>query len=239
MPYKINGMGKRILIVPDTHIPYSHPDYLKFLKRIKDIFDPEIVIHLGDELDYHAISFHDSDSSLLSADMELDQAIVEIQEGLHKLFPKMYLLESNHGSLVYRRMKHHGVPVRTLKSLEELYETPLWTWHHDILLLTENGPTYFCHGKSKAYGKLCKEMAANAVQGHFHGNFEITWHRSSLMSRYNMFVGCLVDEDSMAMAYARNNLPKPIHGCGLINERGMPQLIRMRLNAEGRWDGKI
>lgn len=238
MPYKINAFNKSVLIIPDTHIPYSHPDYIKFLKYLKEKYAPDIAIHLGDELDYHAISFHDSDSSLLSADMELDNAIIELHEGLHRLFPKLYLLESNHGSLVYRKMKSNGLPIRVLKPLHELYETPLWTWHHDILLLTNHGPVYFCHGKSSTYGKLAKEMGCSAVQGHYHGKFEITWHRTATGSRFNAFAGCLVDEDSMAMAYARNNLPKPVLGAMFIDGNGIPRLLKMKLNNEGRLDEK-
>jgi hypothetical protein len=234
---KVNGNGKRVLVIPDTHIPYAHPDYMKFLKYLKSKYTPDLAIHLGDELDYHAISFHDSDSSLFSADRELDNAIIELQEGLHKEFPRLLVLESNHGSLVYRKMKANGLPIRVLKSMQELYGTKLWSWHHEILLSTKLGPVYFCHGKSSAYGKLAKEMGCSAIQGHFHSKFEITWHNSATGSRFNAFAGCLVDERSMAMAYARNSLPKPIHGAILIDERGLPRLLKMKLNARGRWDG--
>ncbi|MEE4244541.1 MAG: metallophosphoesterase [Kangiellaceae bacterium] len=239
MPYKINAIGKTVLVIPDTHIPYSHPDYIRFLASIKRFYKPDIVIHLGDELDYHAISFHDSDSSLLAADDELDKAIIELQEGLHKLFPKLYLLESNHGSLVYRKMKANGLPIRVLKPLAELYETPKWSWHHDILLITKQSPVYMCHGKAAAYGKLAKEMGCSAIQGHYHGKFEITWHRTAMGSRFNAFAGCLVDEDSMAMAYARNNLPKPVLGAMLIDKAGLPYLLKMKLDTKGRWNEKI
>lgn len=233
---KINGIGKKILVIPDTHIPYAHPDYIKFLRYLKSKYEPDIFIHLGDELDYHAISFHDSDSSLFSADMELDKAIIELQEGLYKLCPKLYLLESNHGSLVFRKMKHHGIPIRVLKTLQELYGTPEWSWHHDILLLTNAGPVYMCHGKSSSYSKLAKDMGCSAIQGHFHGKFEITWHKTATGTRYNAFAGCLVNEESMAMAYAKNNLPKPILGALLIDSRGLPRLLKMQLNSKGRWD---
>lgn len=239
MPYKINAIGKSVLLISDTHIPYSHPDYLVFLASIKKIYKPDIIIHGGDEVDCHAISFHDSDSSLLNADAELDRAIEELQDGMHMMFPKMYLLESNHGSLIYRKMKSNGLPIRHLKPLPELYGTPKWSWHEDILLLTEQGPTYICHGKTSAYGKLCKEMMTNAIQFHFHGKAEITYHKSVMGTRYNMYCGCLVDETSMAMAYARNNLPKAVHAVGFINQLGNPYLIRMNLKADGRWDGKL
>lgn len=239
MAYKINASKQSVLIISDTHIPYSHKHYIKFLSAIKDKYNPGRVIHIGDELDYHAISFHDSDSSLFSADQELDNSIIEIQEGLHHLFKKMYLLESNHGSLIFRKMKANGLAIRHLVPLHELYETPKWSWHNEILLNTSAGMVYLCHGKSGAYGKLCKDMMCSAIQGHFHGKAEITWHKSAMGTRFNMFVGCLVDEDSMAMAYGRNNLPKPIMSVGYIDERGMPHLIKMNLTASGDWDGKL
>ena len=225
--YRLDGRGKEVLIISDTHIPYSHKHYISFLSELKKSYKPDIVIHIGDELDYHAISFHDSDSSLYSADMELDKAIIEVQEGLHQLFPKMYVLESNHGSLVFRKMKHHGVPIRVLKPLPELYETPNWSWHFEILLSTNAGDTLLCHGRSGAYGKLALSMGCNAIQGHYHGKAEVTWHRTVMREYYNMFVGCLVDEDSMAMAYGKNNLPKPVLACGRIDRDGNPHVIRM------------
>ena len=136
-------------------------------------------------------------------------------------------------------MKHHGIPIRVLKNLQELYETPRWSWHHDIILMTNMGHVYLCHGKSSAYGKLAKEMGCSAIQGHFHGKFEITWHKSAMTSRFNAFSGCLIDDDSMAMAYARNNLPKAILGAMLIDEQGFPRLLKMRLNGKGRFEPKM
>ena len=239
MPFVLDIRDKETLLISDTHIPYSHPDYIKFLTAIKKKYKPQVVLHGGDELDFHSASFHDSDQELFSAGDELDKSIIELQEGLHKLFKKVYLLESNHGSLIYRKMKAHGIPIRTLKPLHELYETPLWEWHNDILLQTNMGDTYVCHGKTATYGRLCKEMGCNAIQFHFHGKSEITFHRSVMKSRYNMYCGCLVDEDSLSMAYGRNNLPKPIMSVGRIDKNGMPHLIRMNLNDKGRWNGKL
>lgn len=223
---KINARNKRVLIISDLHIPYSAKGYLTFLKDLKKSFKPQIVINIGDELDYHDMSMHDSDVDLDSAGKELDKSIQELQDGLHKLFPRMFLLESNHGSMVLRRAKKFKVPVRTLRSLPDLYETPKWSWHDEILLTTSNGPVYLCHGKSGVYGKMVKETGASCVQGHYHGKFEITYHRGVLDTRFNMFVGCLVDVDSLALAYGRNFTVKPILGCGGIDEKGKPLLFK-------------
>jgi hypothetical protein len=225
---RINARGKRVLIISDLHIPYSVRGYLRFLKELKKKFRPEIVISIGDELDYHDMSMHDSDKDLDSAGKELDRAIDELQSGVHKLFPKMYLLESNHGSMVLRRAKKYGIPVRTLRELSDLYGTPRWSWHHEIVLETKGGPVYLCHGKTGTYGKMVQSARMSAIQGHFHGKFEITFHAGVLNTCYNMFVGCLVDEESLAMAYGKNSTVKPVLGCGGINADGQPVLFPYR-----------
>lgn len=239
---ELDARGKRVLFISDTHIPYSHPDYILFLSALKKklkIGPKDIVIHLGDELDFHKISFHNAEEELFSAGHELDKSIIELQEGLHKLFPKLYICESNHGSLMLRKMKHHGLPIRTLRPLPELYETPRWSWHDDILLRTKSGYVYVTHGKTKAYGKMPKEMGVSCVQGHFHANFEITYHKSVLKDVFNMLIGCLVDQESLAQRYAKNNIPKCILGTGSIDKAGTPSLHRMKLGENKRWTKKL
>lgn len=235
---QVCALDQNVLIIPDLHFPYAHPDWYPFLKAIKDNYKPDLIINLGDEVDGHAISFHDSDTSLANADQELEEAIEQIHR-LRDLFPKMYLCESNHGSLAYRKIKSNGIPLRHLKELSDLYETPQWSWHHELLVETHNHLVTFVHGKTGAKNKLAMEQGNSAVQGHFHGLFEITWMKSSMSERFNMFCGCLIDMQSMAFAYGKNIAKKPILGAGWINELGEPVLIRMMLNKEGRWNGKL
>lgn len=42
-------MSHRILVIPDTHCPYMHQDALEFLKKVRDEYQPDTVVHLGDE----------------------------------------------------------------------------------------------------------------------------------------------------------------------------------------------
>ena len=151
----------------------------------------------------------------------------------------MYLLESNHGSLLSRKFQSGGLPIKALKPLGDLYGAPNWSWHHDILLKTNIGNVYLCHGKSGRYGNLAKEQGCSAIQGHFHNKLEITWHQRIGHKRFNMFVGCGVNWHSLAMAYGKNNIPKPIHGCGALDSDGYPFIFHMNLDRWGRWTGKI
>lgn len=67
---------RSVLVIPDTHAPYEHPDTLEFLAAVAARYRPDTVVHLGDEADKHALSFHDSDPNLDSAGMELEKARV-------------------------------------------------------------------------------------------------------------------------------------------------------------------
>ena len=234
----IDARGSSVLIISDLHFPMAHPDWYLFLKEIKKKYRPKIIVNVGDEVNGAGISFHEKDSALPNADSELEQAIEEIQH-LKELFPKMYLCESNHGSLVFRKLKYHGIPIAHLKSLPELYNTPQWSWHHEILLKTRSGEVSVVHGKTGGYNRLSMEQGCSSVQGHHHQKFEITWHESAHGSRFNMIVGCLIDKESIAFHYGKNFSKKPILGVGFIDEDGEPFLIRMKLNKKGRWIGRV
>ena len=78
----------------------------------------------------------------------------------------------------------------------------------------------------------------NTVQGHFHEKFQINYWGNSLGLYWDMHVGCLVNDDSMAFNYNNTNLKRPIIGCGVILD-GQPRLCPMVLDKKGRWIGKV
>ena len=236
--FKLDGRNKRVLIIPDLHEPYSHKDCYKFLRAVKARFKPQLVINLGDEVDYHRCSFHNDIPSMDDASTELKKAKRGLDE-LERIFKKMYLLDSNHGSLVYRRMSAHGIPHEVILPMKDLYEKPKWTWHDRILLKTTLGDVFLTHGKTGTYDKLAKEMGCSSIQGHFHTKFFLVWLETARRSIFNMVVGCLADRDHMAFSYAKNNVPIFQLGCSLLDSNGYPRLIKMNLKPNGRWDGKL
>jgi len=50
-----------ILVIPDLHCPFMHKNAISFLKRVKEVYKPTRVIFLGDIIDNHFSSFHDTD----------------------------------------------------------------------------------------------------------------------------------------------------------------------------------
>lgn len=229
--------NKRILVISDLHAPYMHQDAVEFLKALKDKYKPTRVILTGDEADYHAISFHDSDPDLKSPGDELEKAI-ECLKPLYKLFPEADVLESNHGSLVIRKALATGLSRKFFRSPGEILEAPkTWNWHFDINLKLPNGTDcYFHHSKGANVKKNSQAMGSSFVQGHHHESFEIQYWGNPNALLFGMTVGCLVDSKSLAMAYNKNNLRRPVIGCGLIID-SIPQLVPLVMDKKGRWTG--
>ena len=229
-----------IMVMPDIHAPYQHPDTLSFLKLVRDTFAPDLVVNLGDELDYHAMSFHDSDPNLDSAGMELENA-KQFMHLLHKEFPEVLVCHSNHGSMAFRRAKAHGIPVQLIKKYRDVifpeHGAPHWSWAASWRVGTPMGEVLFKHQSSGILTDAAHN-SCNLVVGHSHGNFSIEYSASSSHLYYGMYCGCLIDKDSMAFAYGKHSLRKPIVGCGMIIN-GRPVLLPMVLDRGGRWVGHL
>lgn len=230
--------NSRILVIPDLHFPYCHVDSLDFLHKLKKTLQPTRVICLGDELDYHAMSFHPSDSDLDSAGKELVMALGYI-DSLHELFPKMQLLESNHGSMAYRKAKFNGMPRHLLKSYNDVLGVSKddWSWHGEIVLeLPNKTKCKFIHGISSNILAASQAFGMSIVQGHHHSLFELRYWTSGAGLNFAITSGCLIDDTSMAFAYNKLQVKRPIMGVTFI-ENSIPHLIPMALDEEGRWIG--
>lgn len=221
--------NSRILFISDLHIPYNHPNALPFLKHLKEKYSPTRVICLGDEIDHHAISFHDSDPDLMSAGDELRAALPVIAE-LHEMFPELDLIDSNHGSLAYRKAKTHGIPRHYIRSYNDVLEVgDGWQWFHDMTIeLPDGQKVYIHHGKSSEAIKTSQAMSMSHVCGHFHESFGVKYWANPNGLFFAMNSGCLISDDSLAFAYNNANLKRPIIGTSLIID-GVPVLEAMPL----------
>jgi len=232
----------KILCFGDTHFPFAHKDIIPFLTEIKkkyNITNKDYIIHLGDELDYNALNFHGGpDPDLYSASDELRRGIKKLSE-LYKLFPNVSVIESNHGSLLWRRQKHHGLPKDAIKPYNMLLNAPKgWNWFNQLTIKINNNYVYFHHGKTSSDGKLSQSLGINSVQGHYHEKFQVTYWKSPTGLFFDAHVGCLVNFESLCFSYAKNNLKQPVLGCGIIinNKIILEPLIE---NSKKRWVGRL
>lgn len=227
--------NSRILLISDLHVPYHHQDAFEFLSHLKHKYNPTRVICLGDECENQALSYHEKSPELFSAGYELIEAKKYMKE-LERMFPEMDILESNHGSLAYRKAKSHGIPKEYLKSYNEILGVGEgWKWHHDMVIELPNGSKlYLHHGKSPNVLKLSQQYAMNAAQGHHHNSFSISYWHTPEHLLWGMSVGCLIDNDSLSFSYNKLSIVKPVIGTGLVID-SLPVLAPMVLGKDKRW----
>ena len=230
--------NNRILTMSCTHAPYQHPDAIDFLKGVKDSYDPDRVVHLGDETDNHALSFYKSDPDLYSAGHEL-KAACKFLKSLETLFPDMIVVTSNHGTMVHRKAIDAGIPKAFVRDLKDVYDVG-WKWTLDLQIRHEGSreQIYFTHHKAKDALTLAQRMGMNVVQGHWHSKFNIDYSSNPNNLLWGMQVGCLTDDSSLAFANNKQDHYRPIVGCGMIID-GEPRLVPMLLKKNGRWNGRI
>lgn len=220
------------------HCPYQHPDTARFLAAVKAKYKPDTVVCIGDEVDGHALSYHESNPDLPSAGDELALAIESLQP-VYKLFPRCLVIESNHGSLVLRKALSGGIPRKAIKSYNDILDAPPgWKWVDDIIIQTDLGPVYFCHGKSPSAGKMASQYGMSCVQGHHHERAQIMYISTPEKLMFDAHTGCLANDRSLALQYNKINPKRPIVSI-LVIVSGIPSLVPMILKKGGRWTGKL
>lgn len=246
-------MRGNILFISDLHAPYQHHDALRFLWALHKKYEFERIYGIGDELDYHAMSFHDHDPDLDSAGRELQRGREVLWE-LERMFPIVEWVDSNHGSMAFRKGLHHGTPRQLLVGYREAIFAEKdkkgntffpkdrgqgWTWAHTITTnIPNNLRLKIHHGMSVSTRRNVEQAGMCFVQGHHHGVFEIVYHGTTDALNWGMTIGCLINDEERAFAYNKNTIKRPVIGCGGVVD-GNPRLFPMLLGKGGRWNGKV
>lgn len=228
----------RVLIVSDTQIPFQHKDYLSFLISVSNRYATNEVVHIGDEVDFHAISSFDADPDGYSAGDELKVALKELKR-LYKLFPKVKVCTSNHTARPFRRAFHHGIPKAFLRDYHEFMQAPKgWSWKDSWEIdgvIYQHGEGFSGRGGAL---KAAEKNSQSTVIGHIHAFAGIEYTATPKYLIFGMNVGCLIDKDAYAFAYGKYLSSKPIISCAVVIS-GHPILIPMPMDSKGRWTGKL
>lgn len=222
-PY-LDGDPNNVIIIGDIHAPFNLKEYLLFCRKQQEKFKCGKVIFIGDLVDNHFSSYHETDPDGLSAGDELDLAINEIQK-YYKVFPESDVIIGNHDRLVYRKAFTGGVSKRWIKEYKEVLGTPNWNFVENIELFGVN----INHGEGgTARAKMRKELQSQ-IQGHLHSDLYVDYIVGKNFRIFGMQVGCGVNHKTYAMDYGKN-FKKPAIGCGvLLNKGTLPIVIPMIL----------
>lgn len=218
----LNGDPNNILIIGDLHEPFCLKGYLEFCRKKQEENNCGTIIFIGDIIDNHYSSYHETDPDGYSAGEELNRAIDKIKNW-YKVFPKATVIIGNHDRMAYRKAYSAGVSKKWVRSYNEVLETPNWKFEEFIEIDNIN----FNHGEGGTARTKMKNELQSQVQGHHHNHFYIDYSVGPTTRIFGMQVGCGVDRKAYAMAYGKN-FKKPVIGCGTIM-KGIPQLHPMNL----------
>jgi predicted phosphodiesterase len=220
---------RNVLIIGDSHLPFEQKGYLEFCLKIKKEHNCGTVVHIGDLVDNHSISYHEHDPDLQSPEDEMKKVDI-ILKSWFKAFPNMYLCKGNHDILVDRKAKTSHLPKRCFKPFREIWNLPKG-WKDDFSFIIDN--VLYTHGTGNS-GKLAHLNLAlhnrmSTVIGHSHSFAGIAFTASPRDCIFGMNVGSGVDNSALAFAYGKDLKSKPIVSCGIISNGEDPCIFRMRL----------
>ena len=217
------------LVIADTHEPFSHDRYLDFCVETKKKYKCTKVVHIGDLVDNHAISYHEHDPNGWSPEEEMKRADRYLAKWF-KAFPRLKLCRGNHDSLVDRKGKTVGLPKRCFKAYKEIWKLPKG-WEDGFEF--EIDGVIYKHGTGYS-GKFGHIQAAidnrqSTVIGHLHSTAGVEYIANSKQIMFGMCVGSGIDRKKYAFAYGKDSRRKPILGCGIVFDNRNAQFVPMRM----------
>jgi predicted phosphodiesterase len=224
----------RVGIIGDSHIPYCLEGYMEFCQETFEAWNCDTFVHIGDLIDHHALSFHDSEPMLQGAHGELMDARDKLQPW-YEAFPKLTICNGNHDLIPARQLKKIGMDAEVwMKPLKEIYEMPKG-WNLVETLVIDD--VLYHHGGTASgvngFRKDAESRMRSTVTGHNHSNFGVSYTATDQELVYGLAVGCGVDNAAMAFAYGKHFQKKPVVGCGVVID-GVPYAEPMDLGKKLR-----
>lgn len=226
-PYK--GNPDNVLVISDIHAPFTRKGYLEFTREVQEKYDCGTIVFIGDIIDNHYSSYHETDPDGLSAKDELNLAKKQIQEW-YSVFPEAKVCIGNHDAIITRKAFSSGISNKWIKRYDEVLNTPGWEFDIDF----EIHGVYYYHGTGSSGDKAALNRAMNlrmpVVQGHIHTSAGVQYNASKKDLVWGLQVGCGIDDEKYAFAYAKSDIKKSIIGCGVVLNKGkLPIFIPMHL----------
>jgi len=210
----------RVLVVGDLHAPFTLKGYLEFCKKQYEEYNCNQVVFIGDVVDNHYSSYHESDPDGHGGGHELRLAIFMLRRW-HRAFPKAKVMIGNHDRLIMRKAKTSQIPEAWIKKYSEVLEVPGWEFLESYVL----DDVLYIHGEGGSARTRMKKELHSVVQGHRHTELYVDYLVGKSFKIFGAQVGCGINWESYAMAYAKN-FPKPAIGCAVILDNGKTPIIK-------------
>jgi UDP-2,3-diacylglucosamine pyrophosphatase LpxH len=207
-------MTNNVLVIGDLHLPFTLKGYIAFCKAQQKKHKCNRVIFIGDILDNHYSSYHESDPDGLGGGDELQKTIEHLR-AWYKAFPKADVVIGNHDRIIMRKAHTSCIPKEWIKSYQDVLQVPRWRFQDSF----EYDDVLYIHGEGVTARTKAVRESQSVVQGHRHAEGYVWFNPRRKGSYFGMQVGCGTDMDTYAMAYAKH-YPSPALGCGVVLDNG-------------------
>lgn len=201
----------RILAIGDLHEPFCLEGYLKFCKETYANYNCNKVVFIGDVIDNHYSSYHESSADGLGGKYELEQAIKKLSKW-YKAFPNADVTLGNHDRIIIRKAQTSNIPSKWIKEYKEVLETPNWNFVNDIYY---DGVRYVHCDKAGKPRVAAKRDMVSTVGGHYHTDMYVEWFFGKTRAIFALATGCGIDSKSYAMGYMQGGKKEAI-GVGIV-----------------------
>jgi hypothetical protein len=206
--------SNRVLVIGDLHEPFCLDGYLDFCIEQKEKFNCNKIVFIGDVIDNHFSSYHETDANGLGGSDELDFAIKKIARW-RDAFPVATVIIGNHDRIIMRKAQTSAVPTKWIREYKDVLEVPQWDFL-DRLVIDD---VQYIHGEAGTARTKCKSDMMSTVQGHLHTQAYTEWVVGQKFKVFGTQVGCGINHNSYAMAYAKRG-KKPAIGCVVVLNEG-------------------
>lgn len=162
---------KRILVCPDTHVPYHDIRHWELFLRVLEREKPTHLVFIGDFADFYSISRHSKDPRRIDRlEMEVDIVNSELDKVRAE---EVIFIEGNHEDRLRRYLQDKAPELFGLTSPRRLFRIDERGWRYfDYRSVYRLGRVYFTHdvGRSGKYAiqQSLTDFGGNLVFGHTH-----------------------------------------------------------------------
>jgi len=220
---RLTDSVSRVLIIGDTHAPFTIKGYLEHCRETYARFNCNQVVFIGDVIDNCYPSYHENDPNGHGAGEELKLAVDMIADW-YEVFPEAYVTIGNHDANIMRKAFSGGIPQEWIKDFAEVLGTPNWKFVTEVVI--DN--VRYVHGHKSGKPRTgAKRDMMSVVSGHYHTDMYIDFVFGRHETIFAMAVGCGIDNTSYAMAYGAGG-KQPALGCGVVIDGTEPILVPMK-----------
>jgi hypothetical protein len=167
-------------------------------------------VFIGDVIDNHYSSYHETNADGMGGGDELDLAIDRIARW-YRAFPKADVTIGNHDRIIARKAQTSSIPKRWVRDYSEVLNTPNWNFIERVVI----DDVQYIHGEGGTARTKSKGDMMSTVQGHLHTQCYTEWSVGAKFKVFGTQVGCGIDHDKYAFAYAKAG-KKPAIGCAVV-----------------------